>query len=554
MADSDIRLESYVDWKGRPASSSKHGGMKAAKFIFVVEVLENMTFISIATNLITYFHSSMHYSIADSANMLTNYMGTSFLLTLVGGFVSDSFVSRFWTIIFFGSIETLGLIMLTVQAQIPRMKPEVGSSEHPNAGQAGMLYTGLYMVALGAGGVKSSLPAHGADQFDSEGNNPLQKRLLSTFFNFYFFSLCVGGLLAVTIIVWVQDNLGWQWGFFISTAAIFIALLSFALGLTTYSNKIPSGSPLTRIAQVIVAAMRNRKLPLHNSRVTDSTFPDYVASQQTDQFRFLDKATLGWEITSTRSRWRVCTVKQVEETKLVLKLLPIFASTIMMNCCLAQLQTFSVQQGSTMNRALHRLEIPAASLTAIPLVFMVVLVPLYERAFVPLARRITGQESGITQLQRVGIGLLLSAVAMGVAAAVEMKRKRVATDHALLDTAQPLPISVMWLGWQFLVLGIADMFTLAGLLQFFYSQAPPGMKSLSTSLSWCSTSFGYFLSSVLVMGVNRISQEFGSGVGWLSGNNLNRQRLDLFYWLLCILTSVNFFHYLFWAKWYKYKP
>ncbi|GLJ15420.1 hypothetical protein SUGI_0253090 [Cryptomeria japonica] len=116
-----------------------------------------------------------------------------------------------------------------------------------------------------------------------------------------------------------------------------------------------------------------------------------------------------------------------------------------------------------------------------------ILVPLYERAFVPFTQQITGQKSGITQLQR-------SAVAMGVATVVKMKSKRVATDHALVDTAQPLPISVMWLGWQFLVLDIADMLALAGLLQFFYSQAPPGMKPLSTSLSWCSTSFGYFLS------------------------------------------------------------
>ena len=57
------------------------------------------------------------------------------------------------------------------------------------------------------------------------------------------------------------------------------------------------------------------------------------------------------------------------------------------------------------------------------------------------------------------IGLFLSVVAMAMATTVEMKRKCVAIDHALLDTAQPLPISVMWLGWQFLLLGIADMFT-----------------------------------------------------------------------------------------------
>jgi peptide/histidine transporter 3/4 len=147
----------------------------------------------------------------------------------------------------------------------------------------------------------------------------------------------------------------------------------------------------------------------------------------------------------------------------------------------------------------------------------------------------------------------MSAVGMAVAALVEVRRKTVARDHFLLDTVKPLPISVFWLGWQYLFLGMSDMFTFVGLLEFFYSQAPSGMRSLSTSLSWCCLSLGYYLSSVLVSVVNGISERLGSGVGWLSGNNLNRSHLELFYMVLCILTSFNFFHYLAWARWYRYK-
>lgn len=537
--------------------------MRAAAFIFVAEALENMAFISNATNLVTYFSYSMHYSLVDSANMLTNYMGTSFLLTLVGGFISDSFITRFWTIVSFASAEFLGLLMLTLQAHFPALTPPPCDSkqlrqncEHPTVGQAAMLYTGLYIVAAGTGAVKASLPAHGADQFDDR--DPTEKRLISNFFNWYFFSLCVGSLVAVTLVVWVQENVGWQWGFGLSTGGIFLALVVFIFGFLRYRNKIPTGSPVTRIAKVLIAAIRNRKLPLPtDSKMLYDVYFIESSVQHTEQFRFLDKAAIPNRSFQgnpcTASQWRLCTLTQVEETKSLLRMLPIFASTIMMNCCLAQLQTFSVQQGRTMDRTLNSFKIPVASLTAIPLVFMVILVPLYDQLFVPLARRITGHESGITHLQRVGIGLFLSALAMAVAALVELKRKAVARDHALLDTNEPLPISVLWLGWQYLVLGIADMFTLAGLLEFFYSQAPSGMRSLSTALSWCSLSLGYYLSSVLVSVVNKISARPRNGVGWLSGNNLNRSHLELFYMLLCILTSLNFFHYLAWARWYKYR-
>ncbi|KAK9944656.1 hypothetical protein M0R45_010216 [Rubus argutus] len=51
----------------------------------------------------------------------------------------------------------------------------------------------------------------------------------------------------------------------------------------------------------------------------------------------------------------------------------------MMNCCLAQLQTFSVVQGIIMNRKLHNFEIPTPSLSVIPLIIMLSSIPLYER-------------------------------------------------------------------------------------------------------------------------------------------------------------------------------
>ena len=111
-----------------------------------------------------------------------------------------------------------------------------------------MLFTGLYLVALGVGGLKGSLPVHGAEQFDE--NETKERRLRSTFFNWFLFSMCVGSLLAVTFVVWVQDNKGWQWGFAISTVSVLLILIVFLCGTTVYRNKIPRGSPLTRIVQV----------------------------------------------------------------------------------------------------------------------------------------------------------------------------------------------------------------------------------------------------------------------------------------------------------------
>lgn len=146
---------------------------------------------------------------------------------------------------------------------------------------------------------------------------------------------------------------------------------------------------------------------------------------------------------------------------------------------------------------------------------------------------------------------------MAVGGIIELKRKGVARDHNMLDAIpvlQPLPISVFWLSIQYFIFGIADMFTYVGLLEFFYSEAPKALKSMSTSFLWCSMAFGYFFSSILVNVVNGATEGITSTKGWLGGNNINRNHLNLFYWLLAILSLINFFLYLFVAKRYKYRP
>ncbi|XP_059071500.1 protein NRT1/ PTR FAMILY 4.5-like [Cryptomeria japonica] len=531
-----------------------------------MEGFENMAFIANAVNLFTYFHGVMYYDLADSSTTLTNLMGASFLLALFGAFLSDAYINRFNTNIIFASIEVVGYLLLTMQAHFPSLRPSecdilnpVMNCKHVGGGNAALLYMGLYLIALGTGGVKAALPSLGANQFDEK--DPRESRLMSSFFNWFFFSLSVGASLGVTFIVWIQNNKGWDWGFGLCTMAVALGIFSLLFGMSTYRNQVPRGSPLTRIMQVFVAAIRKRNLPLPEEatelyEVNDKETALDKELSHTQQFRFLDRAAIVQESSEKpESPWQLCTVTQVEEAKILVRMLPIFASTILVATCLAQLQTFSVQQGMTMDTHIgSSFHIPPASLAAIPLIILLVLTPLYDLVFVPFARRITGKETGITHLQRIGVGLLLSALSMAIAAMVEVKRKDVAREHNMLDSREPVPLSVFWLGFQYLVFGVADLFTVVGLMQFFYSQAPPGMKSLATAFSWCSLAFGYFLSTVVVNVVNKATSKITGSGGWLHGNNLNRNNLNLFYWMLAILSILNFFNYLYWSRWYKYKP
>lgn len=234
-------------------------------------------------------------------------------------------------------------------------------------------------------------------------------------------------------------------------------------------------------------------------------------------------------------------------------MIPIWATTIMFLTVYAQMTTFSVAQATTMNRHLgHSFKIPAGSLTVFFVSSILLTVPIYDRIVVPVSRRFTGNPHGLAPLQRIGVGLVMSNLAMIAAALTEIKRLKVARSNpAYLKKGAIVPISVFWLVPQFFLVGSGAAFTYIGQLDFFLRECPKGMKTMSTGLYLSTLSLGFFVSSILVAVVHKITGQTGHKA-WLA-DNLNQGKLYNFYWLLAAMCLVNFFWYLVAARWYVYK-
>ncbi|XP_017227682.2 protein NRT1/ PTR FAMILY 4.5 [Daucus carota subsp. sativus] len=530
------------------------GGYRATMFVYVLGSLENIGFIANMATLVLYFHLVMHFDISTAANTLTNFLGSTFLLTIVGGFISDTYLNRLYTCLLFGLLELMGLTLLTIQAYADNLHPDACGEEKSSCikgADALMFYASLCLMALGAGGLKGSLPALGADQFDAK--DPKGAQSLASYFSWYQLSVTFGSIIGVTGVVYVSMNVEWYWGFFIGLVAAFVGFVVLALGKPYYCIQPLASSPIIKIFQVIAVTFKNRNLTLPEDHMNLYEIEDKerdisdVKILHTDQFSILDKAAIIPEGVKPEA-WKVCTVTQVEEVKILTRMLPIIGSTIIMNTCLAQLQTFSVIQGIYTDPHLGSLKIPTASIPVIPLLFMSILLPIYEFIIVPFARRFTGHPNGITQLQRVGVGLVLSVISMAIAGLIEVKRRNQFYDNPLK------PISLFWLAFQYGVFGIADMFAMVGLMEFFYKEAPSGMRSLSTSFALISLSFGYFLSTAFVSIINAVTKKITpSKQGWLHGQDINHNNLNLFYWFLAIISALNFVSYIYCAKWYKCK-
>lgn len=203
---------------------------------------------------------------------------------------------------------------------------------------------------------------------------------------------------------------------------------------------------------------------------------------------------------------------------------------------------------------IHSFEIPAASMTVFTITTMLCTIAFYDRVFVPITRKFTGLERGISFLTRMGIGFFISVLATLVAGFVEVKRKEAASSHGLVDKPKSIvPISVFWLVPQYCLHGIAEAFMSIGHLEFFYDQSPESMRSTAAALFWTAISAGNYLSTLLVSLVHKFTSGPG-GTNWLPDNNLNKGKLEYFYWLITLLQVVNFIYYLFCARFYTFKP
>uniref|UniRef100_A0A7I4F350 Uncharacterized protein n=1 Tax=Physcomitrium patens TaxID=3218 RepID=A0A7I4F350_PHYPA len=554
-----------VDSHGHSADKRKTGGWRAAPLIFGTELCERLATLGLQRNLVLYLTKEMHFSNPDSAEMVLNFVGALYLTPFLGGFAADAYLGRFWAITVFATIQVVGMVFLTLSATVSSLRPPpcIPNSSNPcqpsHGIQLGVLYLGLFFFAVGNGGIKPNVSTLGADQFD-EGD-PNERKQMSHFFNWFYFIISIGSLLSVTLFVYIQDNVGFGWGFGIPAAVMMVAVVVFLAGSRIYRFKPPGGSALTTIAQVAVAATRKRRVCLsHDRTLYEGSFQGRGPVERlnhTDQLVFLDRAAIPVGIKDSNfsfaSPWQLCTVTKVEEVKAILKVLPIWASTLLVWTALSQMETFTVEVGAAMDRHVTaKFLFPSASLAVFELFNIIFILPMYDRFFVPFARRFSGHPQGITTLQRIGTGMIFSTLAMLVAALVETKRVQVARDNGLLDRPElTIPMSIFWLVPQNFLRGSTEIFTQIGQLEFFYHEAPERMRSLGSAIYLSTIGCGFFLSSALVTAVNKFTRD-GDGPGWLT-NNLNRSRLNYFYFLLAALSCANFLLFLVCSSWYKYK-
>jgi solute carrier family 15 (peptide/histidine transporter), member 3/4 len=271
-------------------------------------------------------------------------------------------------------------------------------------------------------------------------------------------------------------------------------------------------------------------------------------------FSFFDRAAT---ITSSDEKfldspnpWKLCTVTQVEELKVLARMLPVLLAGIIFNTAEAFFPLF-IEQGEVMDNRIDSFLIPPASLTAFNCLCIIILAPLYNKVLMPMVSRITGTKRGLSELQRIGVGMVFAILSLFSAAIVEMVRLDIAKKKDLVSQSALVPMNILWQAPQYFFVGVAKVFSVVGFIEFAYEQSPDAMRSLCQACSLIMVTLGSYLVSVMLKFINSITEGSGSH-GWIPVN-LNEGRLDQLFWLMAGLHLLNLLAFTYCAMRYKRK-
>ncbi|XVF03168.1 hypothetical protein REPUB_Repub04eG0237800 [Reevesia pubescens] len=340
----------------------------------------------------------------------------------------------------------------------------------------------------------------------------------------------------------------WHLRLLISATAIVFGLLWFLCGFAFYGPRRLQPSPLLTMLRALIAAARKRHLnyrenlhQLHRGNGEDNL-------HLTDHLEWLNKAAVKESpagdnlIVEERRYWRLCTVKEVEQTKLLLNIIPMSATFIAYGMVKSLGNTFFIDQANSIKGGIPNVVWQLIQMISKSLVNM--------GYFMVFEKRIKRIKRHYSDGVKIGIGMLASIICCAIASSVESKRLKALTKKGLSnDPEATAHISAFWLVLQFLFLGAMEGLAGGGIQNFFGHYAPDSRRYgpvLTSSLTG--------LGTVLDIGFIAILDYYSNSrydASWL-GDSINQSRLDCIYRAYAMLALLNCLLYAYVSTGYSY--
>ncbi|KAK6251953.1 hypothetical protein QUC31_013673 [Theobroma cacao] len=357
--------------------------------------------------------------------------------------------------------------------------------------------------------------------------------------------MMLGAITSVYGFIYLEDE--WHQRFLRSAIAIVTGLLWFLCGFPFYGPRRLQPSPLSTMLRTLIAAARKRHLNYRGNLEQLHRDDGKENPLLTDHLEWLNKAAVKESsaddnLTPEEKRWRLCTVKEVEQTKLLLNIIPMSATFIVYGMVKSLGNTFFIEQVSSMSG-----DISSVFFQMIQWFSQISIKRGYKIVFEKRIERIKGRYSdGV----KIGIGMLSSVICCAVASSIESKRlQALSKEGRSNDPDATAPITAFWLVLQFSFLGAMEGLAGDGIQDFFGHYAPDSRRYgpvFTSSL----TGFGTVLNIGFIAFLDYYSTSRDTEI-WL-GDSINQSRLDLIYRAYAMVALLNCFIYAYVSYQYSY--
>jgi POT family proton-dependent oligopeptide transporter len=396
----------------------------AVPFIIGNEAAERFSYYGMRAILSTFlvarfFNPTHNPALSVAAEARSNeqvhfFVALTYFMPLVGGILADSFFGKYKTIFFVSILYTIGHIVLSVSTN-----------------NIDVFTLGLVLIAVSAGGIKSSVSANVGDQFDKSNQH-----LMSKVYGWFYFSINAGSVFSTLLIPVLYVDYGADVAFGVPGILMGLATFTFWLGRKKYVRVPPAGFNKENFFFILIEYFRQ----LFKNRNGKTT----------------------WESVGEKY-----SAKSVDGSKSVLRVMTVFAFIpifwAMWDMCLAE---WVIQATKLDLNIFGHIYLPEQLQTVNPF-FILGGIPLFTYIIYPFFNKI-GLKT--TPLRKIGCGLILTAGSFVIIALLQAK-----IDAGFRPSA-------WWQILAYLVLSFGEILVSITGLEYAYTQAPKSMKSTMNAI------------------------------------------------------------------------
>ncbi|XP_018302584.1 peptide transporter family 2 isoform X2 [Mycetomoellerius zeteki] len=355
---------------------------KSVFFIISNEFCERFSYYGMRTVLSLYLFNMLGYSESTSTIIYHVFSSLVYFFPLIGAIISDSWLGKFNTILYLSIIYALGQVILSLSAATPIGLPAQEFS-----------ILGLFLIALGTGGIKPCVSAFGGDQFIL----PQQEKQLAMFFSLFYFSINTGSLIStiLTPVIRKTECFGTDCyfvAFLVPAVLMIISIFVFVLGKRMYKMVSPAGNLIVKVTKCVCHAIYNK-----------------IKGKGEKRDHWLDHAD------------DVYDNNLIEDIKIVLRVLKLFVPLPIFWALYDQQGSQWTFQATRMDGQIGSIVILPDQLQAVNPLLIIIFIPIFETCIYPIFAKIHFIN---TPLKKLVVGGFLASVAFVAAGIVEIQLEK----------------------------------------------------------------------------------------------------------------------------------